>query len=442
MGNAGRPRPAAAGSGWPRWRRPQRAGPPGGRPRTGACGHEPTPPSVRKFLRRTGVNQVDSVRRLRGAPRPLHLGRSLLDPRLTSPSSPGKARPRYSRTLLSQTGELRAAQSGERAECVRRWASEVTLANPLDYHTYVWGDQDAMVAAFTAMVRGPADLHLLFADLPGPTAAPTTTGCWPSTRSPAPVPRRAPRGALVAAMAANLTGERAAAWVRRGLAVLAPPAVAMAAIDGRGLRRAGVGGSGGDAGRGAGGRPAAQRRLRGASRAEAAPDEAAGKRLLRAHDVPVPAGLVCDGRRRSRRRGRPRWPGRGEGARRRPQDRAPRRPPRPARPEDVGAAAAELLDGFPALLVERLVTGGVVELLVGRAVRPGVRAGARPRRRRGADRARARRRPPAVARGRGPDPAGTAGAALRPAAHRLPGRASPPPSTARSPSSSGWRRWC
>ena len=42
----------------------------------------------------------------------------------------------------------------------------VALANPLDYHTYVWGDPDAMAAAFAAMVRGPADLNLLFADLP------------------------------------------------------------------------------------------------------------------------------------------------------------------------------------------------------------------------------------------------------------------------------------
>ena len=63
---------------------------------------------------------------------------------------------------------MRFAQltAGQRAELRAALGERVALANPLDYHTYVWGEPDAMAAAFTAMVRGPADLHLLFADLP------------------------------------------------------------------------------------------------------------------------------------------------------------------------------------------------------------------------------------------------------------------------------------
>ena len=107
----------------------------------------------------------------------------------------------------------------------------VTLSNPLDYHTYVWGDLDAMTAAFTAMLRGPADLHLLFADLP--RADRCADGDW---RSAITAFHRAcactgARGALVAAMAGNLAGPRAAEWVRRGLPMLAPPAVAMEAVE-------------------------------------------------------------------------------------------------------------------------------------------------------------------------------------------------------------------
>ena len=121
--------------------------------------------------------------------------------------------------------------AGQRAELRSALGERVALANPLDYHTYVWGDPDAMAAAFTAMVRGPADLHLLFADLP--RADRCTDEDW--TLAIAAFARACAeagaRGALVAAMAANLTGGRAAAWVRRGLAVLAPPDVAMAAID-------------------------------------------------------------------------------------------------------------------------------------------------------------------------------------------------------------------
>lgn len=107
----------------------------------------------------------------------------------------------------------------------------VPLANPLDYHTYVWGQPDAMAAAFTAMVRGPADLNLLFADLPRADRCADDDWVMAVDAFTRACAATGSRGALVAAMAGNLGGERAAAWVRRGLAVLAPPAVAMAAVE-------------------------------------------------------------------------------------------------------------------------------------------------------------------------------------------------------------------
>ena len=42
----------------------------------------------------------------------------------------------------------------------------VILANPLDYHTYIWGDQLAQTTAFTAMLRGGFDMNLLVLDFP------------------------------------------------------------------------------------------------------------------------------------------------------------------------------------------------------------------------------------------------------------------------------------
>ena len=43
----------------------------------------------------------------------------------------------------------------------------VALANPLDYHTYCWGDVDTMAAAFTAMTAGPdVALGIVVLDLP------------------------------------------------------------------------------------------------------------------------------------------------------------------------------------------------------------------------------------------------------------------------------------
>lgn len=42
----------------------------------------------------------------------------------------------------------------------------VALANPLDYHTYIWRDTAAMSATFAAMAAGPLDLTLIIADFP------------------------------------------------------------------------------------------------------------------------------------------------------------------------------------------------------------------------------------------------------------------------------------
>ncbi len=42
----------------------------------------------------------------------------------------------------------------------------VALANPLDYHTYIWGNVDKMADTFTAMAQGPADLIVIIVDFP------------------------------------------------------------------------------------------------------------------------------------------------------------------------------------------------------------------------------------------------------------------------------------
>lgn len=54
----------------------------------------------------------------------------------------------------------------QRAALFSALGSKVTLANPLDYHTYIWRDTDAMTAAFSAMVDPDLALTLLIVDFP------------------------------------------------------------------------------------------------------------------------------------------------------------------------------------------------------------------------------------------------------------------------------------
>ena len=184
-----------------------------------------------EFLRRNGIGQVESVDALLGALCLLHCGGPLPDARLTSLSSSGGEAALIADAAVGASVRFTELTAAQRADLRAALGERVPLANPLDYHTYVWGDQDAMAAAFTAMVRGPADLHLLFADLPRADRCADDDWALAVEAFARACAAVGARGALVAAMAANLTGERAAAWVRRGLAVLAPPAVAMAAVE-------------------------------------------------------------------------------------------------------------------------------------------------------------------------------------------------------------------
>jgi acyl-CoA synthetase (NDP forming) len=322
------------------------------------------------FLRRMGVGEVTSVDALLGALSLLHCGGPLPDARLGSLSSSGGEAALIADAAVGGDVRFPELTARQRAGLRAVLGERVPLANPLDFHTYIWGDPDAMTAAFDAMVRGPADLTLLFADLP--RADRCADDDWVraiEAFSRACVGAGA-RGALVAAMAGNLGGDRAAAWVRRGLPVLAPPAVAMEAVQATAaIGRAWT-------------RPAAEPVARpvavngrqpagwqaggadtGAGRVL---DEAEGKALLCRHGIPVPGGEVCTSAtaavRAAARLGAP-VAVKALGTAHKTDEQGVRLGLRGVR--QVRAAAADLLARFPAVLVERMVTGGVAELLVG-----------------------------------------------------------------------------
>ena len=56
---------------------------------------------------------------------------------------------------------------------------KVTVANPLDYHTYIWGDLEAQTACFSALLSCRFDLHLLLLDFP--RADRCVSGTWQTT---------------------------------------------------------------------------------------------------------------------------------------------------------------------------------------------------------------------------------------------------------------------
>ena len=58
----------------------------------------------------------------------------------------------------------------------------VAVANPLDYHTFIWNDEPAMTATFTAMIAGGFDLNMLVLDFPRADRC-SDADWWPTVRA-------------------------------------------------------------------------------------------------------------------------------------------------------------------------------------------------------------------------------------------------------------------
>lgn len=121
---------------------------------------------ARALLRRLGIGQVTSLAVLIEALKILHVTGPLASHRIASLSCSGgeaslmadlgqMAGVDFPPLTTTQTGNLRTALG-----------PMVALANPLDYHTYIWNDQDAMTRTFTAMMGADLALGVLVLDFP------------------------------------------------------------------------------------------------------------------------------------------------------------------------------------------------------------------------------------------------------------------------------------
>lgn len=121
---------------------------------------------ARALFARLGIAQVDSLPALLETLKLLHFVGPLPDNRLVSMScSGGEA------SLIADAAEARnivfppldeVQRDGLRAAL----GPMVALANPLDYHTFIWNDVPAMTRSFAAMLQGEAALGCLIVDYP------------------------------------------------------------------------------------------------------------------------------------------------------------------------------------------------------------------------------------------------------------------------------------
>ena len=107
----------------------------------------------------------------------------------------------------------------------------VQVDNPLDYHTFIWGDPASMTATFGAMLSGDFDLTLLIVDIPDDDRE--ATGVWlRAVRAFIAACRMTgKRGALVALLGENLPEAVGRLLLENGIAPLQGLAQALAAAE-------------------------------------------------------------------------------------------------------------------------------------------------------------------------------------------------------------------
>lgn len=121
---------------------------------------------ARALLQRLGFAQVDSPATLLETLKIMHVTGGLSSRRIASMScSGGEA------SLMADLGQTYGVEypllQSEQIDGLRdALGPKVALANPLDYHTYIWGDQAALSACFAAMMKSDLALGCVVLDFP------------------------------------------------------------------------------------------------------------------------------------------------------------------------------------------------------------------------------------------------------------------------------------
>jgi len=234
---------------------------------------------VDAFFRRIGVARVDSVAALLETLKLLHAHGALPGRSISSLSCSGGEAALMADTALAHGLNFAPLSAQVRAALAESLDELVHVSNPLDYHTFGWGDREKLAKTFAAMMRAGADINLLILDYP------RDDQCSPAAWEPAALALQdaaretGARAALVASLPENLPEGRAEAFLAAGVAPLLGITEAVQAIH---AASACLGARGG------------QLLVSAAPSGALSVSEARGKALLGASGVPVPAGSTAE----------------------------------------------------------------------------------------------------------------------------------------------------
>ena len=235
------------------------------------------------LLTRLGIGRVETLPELLETLKLLHIAGPLPNYDISSMSCSGGEASLMADAGVKRKVNYRALKDFQRQPLRETLGQMVTISNPLDYHTFVWGNREKQTEAFTTMMKGGYALNLVVLDFPRLDrcdAADWTTTCH------AVIDASKAAGAhagIVASMGENMPEATAEMLMRNGVVPFYGIEEALAAAE----AAAGIGE--------AWAKPQPAPLLKTtASEGEAVTlTEHEAKQALAAHGVPVPKGLTA-----------------------------------------------------------------------------------------------------------------------------------------------------
>ncbi len=169
------------------------------------------------FLQRNGFGQADSIPVFLETLKLLHLHGPLPGYRVSSMSCSGGEASIIADAAIKRKVSFPKLDEAQKAPLQEALGPLVTIANPLDYHTYCWANREVMEAAYSAMTGNGFDMNYLVLDFPHATRCDDWEWHIAVDAFEAALQKNNARGAFVISMPENIREEYTEDYSRRGI---------------------------------------------------------------------------------------------------------------------------------------------------------------------------------------------------------------------------------
>ena len=172
------------------------------------------------FLKRNGFGQARSIPVFLEALKLLHLHGPLDGYRISSMSCSGGEASIMADTAVGKKVYFPSLDEAQKKPVQDALGPLVTVTNPLDYHTYCWGNRDVMTAAYSGLIGNGFDMNFLVLDFPHAERCDDWEWMIAIEAFEAALKANNAKGALAVSMSENISESYTEAFMERGIVSL------------------------------------------------------------------------------------------------------------------------------------------------------------------------------------------------------------------------------